>query len=512
MQELFNLVSLISKQKVKQINIISEGAELSPKTKLLYEGILSGDLKTHDVAADLLYGTKASNPAYKKLVSRFEERIINSLFFIDIQKKDYSAIQKAFHRCYKNYVVVKILVERRRRSTAIFIAEKIFPLAQKYDFTELELLLARELRFYYGAYQLSKKKFAKYSDSLKKSMRVLQAELDSEAALMFLGSYMNLHKGGVEDAEMLEQLDQYYHEVSALTKVCNSYFFNLTSYNFFVLYHMVQKNYEKIIDICHDALDKFESMEWRSETAIFVYKNKLAITYLQLGRIDASEQLFKENLKIVEGGTMNWFLTFNYYFLLACSSEDYQKAYHILQQVYAHPKFKDLYESQKQLWYVKESYVHFLIQLGKVDPIDTIYKDLRAFRLNRFLNDVPIYSKDKRGVNISILIVQLLLMIQNNKLENITKRIDSLNQYCYRYLRNDETLRSNCFIKMLIKVPEAAYHSIRVQRYTEKYYKRLNDTSIEFSEQSGEVEIIPYEILWKLVLELLQKSKLKTLK
>lgn len=506
MDELKNLVNLVSKQKVKQINIVSESGELSPKTKLLYEGILEGSIISDTDAASVLYHSKPSNPTYKKLISRFEDRIINTLFFIDIQKKDYSPIQRAFHRCYRNYVAVKILVERKRRSTAIYLAEKIFPLAVKYDFTELIVLLARELRFYYGAYQYNKKKLDDYSQALQDSMGTLQAELESEEALMFLGSFMSLHKGGVQDEGMQDQLDLYYKRLQILSKTTNSYYFNLTTYNFFVLYYMSKKNFKRIIDICKEALDKFENMAFKSNTAIFVYKNKLAINYLQFGKLEEAEILFKENLKIVEGGTLNWFITYNYYFLLACSSEDYQKAYKILQTVYDHPKFKNLYDSQKQLWFVKESYIHFLIELGKIDPDAPGYKELRPFRLNRFLNDVPIYSKDKRGINISILIIQLILMVQNNKLSDITQRIDSLNQYCYRYLRNDETFRSNCFIKMLIKVPEAAYHPLRVKRYTEKYYNKLKNSNIEISEQSGEVEIIPYEILWDLMLEMLEKK------
>jgi hypothetical protein len=506
MEELKNLVSLVSKQKVKQINIITESGELSPKTKLLYEGILEGSIESDADAAALLYNSRPSHATYKKLISRFEDRIINTLFFIDIQKKDYSPIQRAFHRCYKNYVAVKILVERRRRSTAIYLAEKIFPLAVKYDFTELIVLLARELRFYYGAYQFNKRKLDDYSLALSSSMETLQAELESEEALMFLGSFMNLHKGGVKDEEMQHQLEVYYRRMHKLSKITNSYYFNLTTYNFFVLYYMSKKNYKRIIDVCEEALEKFENMAFKSNTAIFVYKNKLAINYLQFGRLEEAEKLFKQNLKILEGGTLNWFITYNYYFLLACSSEDYQKAYKILQTVYVNPKFKNLYDSQKQLWYVKESYIHFLILLGKIDPKASDQKSLRPFRLNRFLNDVPIYSKDKRGINISILIIQLILMIQNNNLGDIVQRIDSLNQYCYRYLRNDETFRSNCFIKMLIKVPDAAYHPLRVKRYTEKYYNKLKNSNMEISEQSGEIEIIPYEILWELVLEMLEKN------
>ena len=88
--------------------------------------------------------------------------------------------------------------------------------------------------------------------------------------------------------------------------------------------------------------------------------------------------------------------------------------------------------------------------------------------------------------------------------------MDALNQYSYRYLRNDDTLRSNCFVKMILKIPDATYHPERLKRHTKKLYKTLVNTPTDIREQSSNIEIIPYESLWELVLELLQDHKRKS--
>ena len=166
-------------------------------------------------------------------------------------------------------------------------------------------------------------------------------------------------------------------------------------------------------------------------------------------------------------------------------------------------KFRLLPQNLQQLWYVNEAYIHFLIRRGKIDQKLLQDKPLRNFRLYKFLNDVPIYARDKRGVNISILIIHVLFLLDQRKFSRIHDRVDALNQYCYRYLRRDETFRSNCFIKMLVQVPKAGFNRIRTERYAKPYYQKLLSMPLSESRQGIEMEVMPYEDLWEMVLEML---------
>ncbi len=147
------------------------------------------------------------------------------------------------------------------------------------------------------------------------------------------------------------------------------------------------------------------------------------------------------------------------------------------------------------------------MKLGKIDPSKSDDKPLRKFRLGRFINDAPTYSKDKRGVNISILVIQLLLLVQNKKYLELLDKLDALNMYSHRYLKSDNTFRSNCFIKMLAKLPDADYHPIRWERYVKKYRQRLEEHPFELSYHNLDLEVIPFETLYDLVVEMLEKQK-----
>ena len=117
---------------------------------------------------------------------------------------------------------------------------------------------------------------------------------------------------------------------------------------------------------------------------------------------------------------------------------------------------------------------------------------------------MPTYSKDKRGLNIPILVVQLLFMIAKKDYDQTIDRFEAIKKYCSRYLKKDDNLRSNCFINMLLQIPSASFHKAGVERKAKKYWDRLQSTPLEFAKQSQEIEIMPYEDLWELILESLE--------
>ena len=144
---------------------------------------------------------------------------------------------------------------------------------------------------------------------------------------------------------------------------------------------------------------------------------------------------------------------------------------------------------------VAEAYLYYLISIHKLKG------DKKAFRINKFLNEVPTFSKDKRVTNVPILIIQILYLIQRKQYNKVFDRLDALTRYTSRYLRRNEAFRSNCFIRMLVKVGEQSFHRVAVERHTKELRKKLSKVPITISGQTHEVEIIPYEDLWEMVVD-----------
>jgi hypothetical protein len=79
--------------------------------------------------------------------------------------------------------------------------------------------------------------------------------------------------------------------------------------------------------------------------------------------------------------------------------------------------------------------------------------------------------------------------------------MEALKAYAYRYLRRDDTFRSNCFIKMLLQLPKNNFHRAAVLRKADKYWQKLQSVPINQANQGSDMEIIPYETLWRFVVD-----------
>lgn len=124
-----------------------------------------------------------------------------------------------------------------------------------------------------------------------------------------------------------------------------------------------------------------------------------------------------------------------------------------------------------------------------------------------FLRSVPLFSKDKRGMNVPVLIIQMLIYISEKNYDAFIDRIDAIKKYSGRYLRMQDAYRSSCFIKMLVTISKNNFHPQAIARQALPLKEKLAKTPLDVSPQAYELEIIPYELLWDLIMKALSKNQ-----
>jgi hypothetical protein len=501
MEELIALSSIITRQKIKQIKIISENSDMTGKSYQLYKAIADQKVMSDKDAIALLGYKNVKSVAYQKLKQRLLQRLINTVFFIDINQYSKSTYEKVLHRCYRNWAAAKLVFDRLQRKTAIVLFESVLRAAIEYDITDLILLISKDLRRHYATFEINPKK-TDYLDSLiEQNIQYTQQEIHVEKV------YSELFKLLFKATPKSDIIQKFAHEIEKIKENIpknDRYWFNFFAYNSIYFYHYFLKENDQLEIYSKKAISFFKMKNGFSPIALFSFSQKLGVSYLHSNQIFNAKEVFYESLNMgPTAGSINWYNIHSYIFLTHLVLKEYAQAYSIIINTSTHPKFNRLNESYKEPWLIKEAYVHFLIRMGKIEISNEDGKSLRPFRLGRFLNEVPNFSKDKRGLNIAILIVQMLFLILDKKYSKVIDRIDALKQYSYRYLRKNETFRANCFIKMLLKVPEVDYHPVAVKRHTAELHKKLLDSSMNLSESSPETEIIPYENLWEIVMEVI---------
>lgn len=259
---------------------------------------------------------------------------------------------------------------------------------------------------------------------------------------------------------------------------------------------MSVNDYSGTINTCRLAIEYFKGSACTPNSVLRTYLYQIIVSYIQQRQYTKAREMHDELMQRMQNGLSNWFKALEIQCKLELHAGQYTEAYAIWQQATQHSKFRKLYPQAKEKWKVLEAYIVFLHQVGSLPPPS----EMRKFRIGRFLNEVPTFSRDKRGLNIPILIIQILFLIYKNRRETILDRMEALERYTSRYLKYDEDFRSNCFIKMLLKIPKSYFRRVATERNTEALRQRLQGVPLEMASEAHEIEIIPYEDLWVLVL------------
>jgi hypothetical protein len=500
MEQLIELVNIVSKNKAKTLDTVGNFPEKDNLLKRLYDGIADGRFKNDIEATDLLFpGASAGSQNYTKLKRRLYQRLINSVFFIDVNKPEYDELRKAYYTSYKDFAALKILIGKGAIKTSVPLAESILKRARRFEFTDLVVNVLRELQLMYAGPKADQKNFEKCNRLLKQYSEVFHAELLAAQYYNFIT--IQISKSRASRPELAATARKFSEELRKHAGRFQTYRFIMFAYNVFALSYQIESDYFNTLKVCSEAVQLLQKKgSMRPRVTIFLFREKMASCQIQLGQYQESEKSLEENLKLVDKGSLNWYVAHEYLMISYFHSGNYQKAFRVFLDVCYLPAFKHLPAHYHEHWKIFETYLHYFIAINEIKPDLQSQRRFGTFRPGKFLNEVPVYSKDKRGSNITILVLQVLFLIKERKYEEVSDKLESLKYYSHRYLRKDETYRSNVFIHMLMQLPKGHFNKKAVERHADKYILKLKGMPLELSSQSVELEIVPYEKLWKFVI------------
>lgn len=505
MKNIKELANLAQLAKLKVTDLLLDNPINPSNTDIFFHKILDGDFHSDQDAADFFFQSNPNHSNYKNLKHKLKEKLINRLFFLN-PKKSHSDYGRALVYCAKNLLAAKILAGYGVRGVSLDLCQKVFLKAEEFELTEYLVDSSKILRNLYSG-KGDSNKFNFYNLAYKKYFQVWQAEALAEEY------YSNLTLPYVKlkalNKNSYEESSKYFEELRPFLEKYHSprlyYLANLIR----VVGHLSINDYESTIKICQEALDFFKQKNYSYGSPIVSFSHNMLLSYIQLKDFKHGKIAALNALGSVRPGYYSWYLNQELYLTLSLHAKEYQEAYIIFNQVINHHRFNAQRTGQKERWLIHQAYIHFLIAAGKIQPEE---KEKRKFRLGKFLNSVPIYSKDKRGLNIPILVAQILFMIINKNYDDSIERFEAIKKYCSRYMRQDDNLRSNCFINMLLQIPLSSFHKAGIERRAKKYYDKLKRTPLDVAAQAHEIEIMPYEDLWEIVISYLDTKIYKSKK
>jgi hypothetical protein len=498
MRDLTQLVSIVSRFKPSQINIIDDNK--SDMANNLYQLILSDRQISNEEASQALYQSPPSS-AFKKLKSRLRDKLHNTLFFIDLRGPKFSDYMKAGVECYRYLAVFFLLRRFGANDLANHLGNKIIKKSIYYDINEVSYLILSEMCLYYSSESFNEKKYLQNQALLQQEyIKIQNNYLMNSIYNNIFAKYAKSRSS--HKKEIIDLIDKHLDQINTILEENDSFWLNRKGYLILTLYYQIKGELDNALLACDRALKFFrDDSKVRSNVTIVNF-------YVQQLSIFLSQKNFEKGWVVSQRAKSeivyynnDWHVLSYLQFLLCMHGKEYEKGLDLYLEVTQHSDYKKITPFFIESWSIFEAYVHLIKDITERE------EELPKFSINRYVNNIPTFSKDKRGNNITILIAHFIFLLKLKKHNEAIDRVDALKMYAHRYLREDETLRSNCFIKMLLSVVRAEFNAIRAKRYAEKYIERLHSTPLTVSEQSTEIEIIPYEDLWDITISVLENQK-----
>ncbi len=441
-------------------------------------------------ALKYLFGSDGKNgSSYRILKFRYKERLLDLLFLRDMNRQLRFAPDRALFNLQRTMHAATILFLRDHIDTSITLIKPAVNSAIQFNHTHIAVhglkLLCR-----YAAFRGLKNEFRSYNELLRKQIAQYKAETEIEQILnTIISSIVNVTVYSLEISRLLKKS---YAKSQKIVQQFPSHNNNLRFYRISVHYFHHLKQYRKIISLsreCQKYLTSNPHLFQRSVAGEFSLMEMEA--WLQLCDFRNGHECAKRCLMHFPVNSSHWYIFNEYYFLLAMRTGNYTDALQIFYAAASFTRFKKLPSIQQERWRIFEAYLNFVLP-------DELPK--KNFRLFKFVNEVSLAGKDKGGYNFSILIAQIILLINIDELFRLIDLERPFRLYCSRYIKQKTHPRHFAFAKLIKLYFKHLGQNAQIKEPSRQwlYFLKCHKSEYDAFEES---EIIPYETLWKMILK-----------
>lgn len=466
----------------------------------LFDALYNKQASTDEEAATLVYGSPKSMAKLLSLKNKLKERLLDAIFLLDYSEPAYTDRQKAHFECNKKWATAMTLLSKKIKIAGIELLEHLLRRSRHFEFTELSINALYYLRLHYGTVVGDQKKYEFYRGLYKQYQTVWMME--NEAEELYTQLISRYVSSRAPEADVERQATAYFGQIEPYLAECSSFRLHLSGRLLQLMMYSSRGDHQMVAQLCEEALTFFKAKPYESNLPLQAFYYQLVVSCVQLRDFGRGQAIIRQHHTIYEEGSFNWFKVQELYFLLATHTQHYDDAFDTCIQTVQHAGFAQQPAQIREMWKIYEAYAHLLVRVRRADRLPAT-----KFRPGKFLNEIPVFSKDKRGMNIPILIAQILFDILDKRYDASIERVEAVGKYASRYLKKDEHFRSNCFLKMLMVVPEASFHREAATRKAAHLLDQLREVSLAIANQPHEVEIIPYEELWAMLLEALPAKR-----
>jgi hypothetical protein len=496
MEALKELVKVLNRKRLSKIDVLDKTLLHQTKENLyyrLYEGLENGKITDDASAAKYLYGSTEKDAKYRKLKSRFRSKLMRTILLFDNEDVFVNSQSQAYYECLTNNHIIEVLLKLTGTSKLVYeLVQDSLPKAKQFKFYDI----LKNYSFYMLSYYSVKGDQKSFNKEQEKYLSYLDLSgKEQYAKFLFYKSSIKLDNQSPITDDLLKEVELILLEMTQLRKLLESYEIDFFYFFLALEYYQKSNKLDSIISICDEAeyIMTENTLTYTNTRKIIILFFRLN-TYLSLKKFEEAIKLIKtEKALQIPVNYYNWFLLKETEFKLYLHNNNVKDSYRVYEEVIDNNSFKNQVDRMTEKWKIYHAYLVFLDSyLNKGD-----YK----FSLPKFLNSVPVNSKDKSGFNFAIRIIELLFQFARGEDAMVFHKMDALRVYRSRYLNDNTYKRNHLFLSLLLKSEKSGFDYKVLHKADWQEIQGLRDRKHIIAEW----EIIPYEELWDIFVELAKR-------
>ncbi len=499
MEDILKLIDITKKRGQRSIQLVNQNfrkKEIS-KDNLLYEGIIDGKFDSDALAAKKVFRADPGNRNYRNAKRKLHQKLLNHLYFLDYDKEIYSDYDRCRYECMHQLHQCKILIAENASDVAFKILPGLIKTAIEYELVELSVEAIQLLRNEYAKMGKTTP-YAEYAKLLQKQRKFEEAVHECEG--IYYGMLSQINKSVSAYMRALPKMPKAIAAIDGYATKYKSSRLNVLSNKLQLRYNALMENYQANVALC-SLLEKKYLRMGHAAVKVDLVKNEIAFiklyAYFCLNEVENGHDYAEKRTKLFKVGSDEWFSFSEYHFLLLMKGQKFKQAIDTYRKVRTNKNYNLLQDEEKDRWQIYRAYLVY-------------FKDVKllkwGFDIEHFLEQKPDFSKNMQGYNTATLIIQLLYLLRRGQFEALEKRVEYLQQYNSIHLDKRNNYRTSIFIRLLTLIVEKEYNSEVIQEKGANYFKKLKTTQIP-SDLLLDMEVIPYEILWESILDVLKNEK-----
>lgn len=459
----------------------------------------------NDTEAAALLNFQDNPAAYRKIKHLLKLELLNAVSGIRPKDKTEDERQRTFAYVWKLIAIAKQLRTSTNSQVLLKFLEEAFDKARKNEMLDAAFQCASMLRRQYNNRRFDPDRYAYYRDHA-----VVYRELsrDYQDVLADLNEIVFLRNDRADPDKISSLAHDYYIKNKELIKKHDvaiiSYIIYLTRVNAY----LAEGKYQEVIEVCNTALLYLNTKDSAQRTMFQVFEANLAVAYTQLNDYETGIMFARQLLDQTDNTDPNYLKVYELMLILTLRFGSFQEAYNIYREISPKTLTSDIRSYYHETFRIIEAYLHMLWKLGCITPVDDD-NTLKRFRVKRFVNSFADTPSEKSYRNVHLLIVQIVNDIIGKRHNKSAYSIEAISKYAQRHLKGRGHERVRNFLKALAQLSVQRFHRSAVERHTVKYISALSKYKIADSNHDYYMELIPFELLWQLILEQLGHRRLR---